>query len=329
MTAAHLPLRLLATGLSVGGRRARLTVLIYHRVLAAPDPYRRGDVTVPVFDWQMALLAREFNVLPLEEAVHRLGTGTLPARAACVSFDDGYRDNLDLALPVLRRHGVPATFFIATDFLNGGAMWNDCLIEAVAGAPTGPLDLADLGLARYSLTDPASRRACLNTLLPAVKHFDGGQRREAVAAIAERCKLQRAPDLMLRPQGVQALHAAGMSIGAHTCSHPILTRLDPASARREMADGRDRLEAILGSPVPLFAYPNGKPGDDYDARHVAMARELGFTAAFCTAWGSAVAGADPFQLPRFTPWDRTPLRFHLRLLANLLRRETQPAPIGR
>lgn len=325
MNAAHGPLRLLAGALAPGGRRARLTVLIYHRVLDRLDPYRGGDVTVPDFDWQMALLAREFNVLPLHEAVMRLAAGTLPPRAACVTFDDGYRDNLTLAVPVLRRHRVPATFFVATDFLDGGAMWNDCLIEAVASATERDLDLEDFGLPRYALTDLTGRQRCLRALLPAVKHLEAGQRHEVVAAVVERCGLRTRPDLMLTTPDLKALHAAGMEIGGHTCSHPILTRLDAATAQRELADGRDRLAALIGAPVRLFAYPNGKPGEDYDARHVTMARNLGFTAAVCTAWGAAGHGDDPFQIPRFTPWDGTPLRFHLRLAANLARRSTVPA----
>lgn len=326
MHPGHLPLRLLAGALSPAGGRARLSVLIYHRVLERPDPYR-GDPTVAEFDWQMALLAREFNVLPLADAVARLAAGSLPARAACVSFDDGYRDNLTLAAPVLRRHGLPATFFVATDYLDGGAMWNDILIEAVAGAPDGPLDLSDAGLPRFELTDLASRRACLKTLLPAVKHLDAGRRADVVARVAERCRLAAAPQLMLTAPELKTLHGQGMDIGAHTCSHPILTRQDDATARRELADGRDRLAAITGSAPRLFAYPNGKPGDDYDARHVGMARDLGFAAAVCTAWGVARRGDDPFQIPRFTPWDATPLRFHARLAANLARRDTWPARV--
>jgi peptidoglycan/xylan/chitin deacetylase (PgdA/CDA1 family) len=327
MPATNLPLRLLAGALSPAGPRARLSVLIYHRVLERPDPYRRGDPTVAQFDWQMALLAREFSVLPLADAVARLAAGTLPARAACVTFDDGYRDNLTLAAPVLRRHGVPATFFVATDYLDGGTMWNDRLIDAVAGAPDGELDLADLDLPRFDLTDVASRRACLNTLLPAVKHREPGRRADAVARISERCGLHAPPQLMLTSAELQALHGQGFEIGAHTCSHPILTRQDDATARRELADGRARLGEITGAPPRLFAYPNGKPGDDYDARHAAMARELGFDAAVCTAWGAARRGDDLFQIPRFTPWDGTPLRFHARLVANLARRDTWPARV--
>lgn len=327
MPVTHSPLRLLAGALSPAGRRARLSVLIYHRVLERPDPYRRGDPTVAEFDWQMTLLAREFTVLPLADAVARLATGTLPARAACVTFDDGYRDNLTLAAPVLQRHGVPATFFVATDYLDGGAMWNDCLIEAVAGAPEGTLDLADLDLPRFELTDTASRRACLNTLLPAVKHLEPARRADVVALVGERCRLSAPPQWMLTSPELRSLHRLGFEIGAHTCSHPILTRQDDATARRELADGRDRLAQIIGPAPRLFAYPNGKPGDDYDARHVAMARELGFDAAVCTAWGAARRGDDAFQMPRFTPWDATPLRFHARLVANLARRDTRPARV--
>lgn len=323
----YLLLRMLAGALSPAGQNARLSVLIYHRVLAQPDPYRAGDVVEAEFNWQMALLAREFNVLRLHEAVQRLAGGTLPARAACVTFDDGYCDNLVLAAPVLQRWGVPATFFVATDFLDGGAMWNDTLIDAVAGAPDGTLDLTEAGLPRFELTDTASRQACLKTLLPAIKHLEPGRRTDVVALTGERCRLAAAPQLMLTTPQVKALQEKGMDIGAHTCSHPILTRQDDASARRELADGRDRLAAITGSPPRLFAYPNGKPGEDYDARHVVMARELGFAAAVCTAWGAARGGDDLFQIPRFTPWDATPLRFHARLAANLARRDTRPARV--
>ena len=125
---------------------------------------------------------------------------------------------------------------------------------------------------------------------------------------------------MLTPQQVQRLHAAGMTIGGHTVTHPILTRLETAQARREIVEGRERLEELIGERVDLFAYPCGKPGRDYSPDHVAMVRSCGFKAAVSTAWGSAGRGSDLWQLPRFTPWDRERWRFGLRLAQNLLRR---------
>jgi peptidoglycan/xylan/chitin deacetylase (PgdA/CDA1 family) len=107
-----------------------------------------------------------------------------------------------------------------------------------------------------------------------------------------------------------------MEIGAHTVHHPILTALNAADAEREIADGRQRLQQIIDAPVDVMAYPNGKPGRDYDASHVAMVRRLGFRAAVSTAPGAARAGDDLFQLPRFTPWDRSLLRWSARLVAN-------------
>ena len=108
-----------------------------------------------------------------------------------------------------------------------------------------------------------------------------------------------------------------MGIGGHTVNHPILASVDAGGARAEIADGKQALEAMIGAPVPLFAYPNGKPGADYRAEHVQMVRELGFEGAVSTAWGACKGTPDVFQLPRFSPWDRTPLKFAARMARNL------------
>ena len=91
-------------------------------------------------------------------------------------------------------------------------------------------------------------------------------------------------DLMLTTDQLRSLAAAGMTIGAHTISHPILSRVDEQQAHAEMAESKERLESITGSKVPLFAYPNGKPGTDYTMTHVRLAREAGFEAACSTGW---------------------------------------------
>ena len=122
---------------------------------------------------------------------------------------------------------------------------------------------------------------------------------------------------MMRAQDVQRLHESGMTIGAHTVNHPILNTIPEEEARSEIALGRKRLEDITGARVRLFAYPNGKPAEDYSLRHVRLVRELGFDGAVTTAWGTARHDADPFQLPRFGPWDRQRWKYGLRLLKNL------------
>jgi len=95
--------------------------------------------------------------------------------------------------------------------------------------------------------------------------------------------------------------------------------MSAAKARYEIVESGRRLAEIVRAPVRLFAYPNGKPGKDYAVEHVRMVREAGYSAAVSTAWGAATTRTDPLQLPRFTPWDRSPDRFALRLIQNLIK----------
>lgn len=310
------------TLLSPAGAKARLSILIFHRVLPEADPLFPGELDANRFDRACGWIASMFNVLPLDEAVSRLQAGTLPARAACITFDDGYADNRTLALPILQRHRLVATFYIASGFLDGGRMWNDTVIEAVRRTPHQALDLRPHhfdGLGAYPLNDLAARRRAIDAILTAIKHRPLPERTAITDAIAQAAGATLPNDLMMRTDEVRDLKHHGMLIGGHTVSHPILARLDDAPARDEICRGRRDLEDIIGEPVRHFAYPNGKPGQDYLPPNVVMVRELGFDSAVCTAWGAAGHGADPFQLPRFTPWDDTPGRFALRLMRNLLR----------
>lgn len=298
--------------------RGRLSILIYHRVLDAPDPMRPGDPDVNRFRWQVSLLAREFRVLRLAEAVDRLRAGTLPERALCITFDDGYADNARNALPILREYGVPATFFVATGFLDGGRMWNDTVIEAVRRVPGPELDLDDAGLGRHSLGNDSDRRRAAESIIRRIKHLPPAERGAHADALAQAANSELPDDLMMTSDQVQALAAAGMTIGGHTVTHPILARLERDDALAEIRRGKDFLESLLDREVDLFAYPNGKPGSDFLPPQVSLLEEAGFKAAVTTEPGVSTARTNPYMLRRFTPWDATPARFHLRLLRNCM-----------
>jgi peptidoglycan/xylan/chitin deacetylase (PgdA/CDA1 family) len=306
--------------LSPGGPDAKLSVLIFHRVLAAADPLFPDEPDASRFDTICGWLARWFNVLPLDVAVSRLRAGSLPARAAAITFDDGYADNHDVALPILRRHGLSATFFIATDFLDGGRMWNDTVIECVRRAPDRTMDLSCLGLqgiGHLDVNDGAAKRAAVGQLLRALKYLPLSTRNALVEQLAAATSALLPTGLMMRSEHVRALRDAGMQVGAHTKTHPILSRLSREQARAEMLGSKQALEQLLSEPVRSFAYPNGKPDADYTAESVQLVRELGFELAVSTAWGAADRSVDPLQVPRFTPWDRPRWRFAARLATNL------------
>jgi peptidoglycan/xylan/chitin deacetylase (PgdA/CDA1 family) len=311
--------RLVGNLLSPAGERGRLSILIYHRARAAPDPIFCDEIDAGTFEKHMALLAAEFNVLPLGEACARLARGALPARAACITFDDGYADNEQTALPILKRLGLPATFFVSTGFSDGGIMFNDGVIEAVRLAPAGTHDLSRLNLGRYSLGDHTSRRAAIDALLAQIKYRTVRERNALVEELAEVMQTTLPNNLMMVATQIKRLHDEGMEIGGHTVNHPILSVLDEQQARAEIIGGKRRLEEITGTPVTLFAYPNGKPGRDYGPRDMELVRRAGFTAAVSTTAGAANRASDLFQLPRFAPWDKSPRRFGLRLLANCIR----------
>jgi peptidoglycan/xylan/chitin deacetylase (PgdA/CDA1 family) len=297
-------------------RASRLSVLAYHRVVPERDAMRPGEPTAAEFEARMRWVAKNFDVMPLADAVRALREDRLPRRALCITFDDGYADNHDLALPVLRRLGLPATFFIATGYLDGGCMFNDLVIESVRNPPGPVLDLEDLGFGCASVASDEQRRQAVARILDQLKYMLPRRRDEVGREIAQRAGAVIPTHLMMTSEQVRALHAAGMELGAHTVTHPILSEISIDGARKEIIDGRARLEEITGAPVRVFAYPNGRPGRDYRREHAALARELGFEAAVSTAWGTAGAGGDFYQIPRFTPWDRPNWRFGLRLLRN-------------
>jgi peptidoglycan/xylan/chitin deacetylase (PgdA/CDA1 family) len=312
--------RLFGNMVSPGGQRGRLIVLMYHRVLAAPDPMLHGEIDAAGFEDHMALLAANFNVLSLAEACERLATGSLPARAVSITFDDGYADNEQVALPILERFGLCATFFISTGFSAGGMMFNDLVIEALRAAPSGHHDLSRFGLGELDLSDMLSRRAASDKVIAALMHRPLSDRQALVQGVTEGLAYPgpRAT-MMMTPTQIERLHRKGMEIGAHTVKHPILRSISDGEARAEIVESKRTLEDITGAPVTLFAYPNGKPGRDYDLRHVQLVKQAGFAAAVSTTPGIARHGSDVFQLPRFGPWERNTRRLGARLLLSCAR----------
>lgn len=300
------------------GRSQRLSIFIYHRVLPSPDPLFPGEVDVRQFDAQVGWIARWFTVLPLYEAVHRLRDGSLPNGAAAITFDDGYADNLHQAQPVLLRHGACATLFVATGFLDGGCMWNDRVIEAVRRTSRDVLNLPSLQASPLPVASLVQRQMAIRELIGRLKYLPMTERDNAVAQVVKAAGVTLPSDLMLTREGLRNWYASGQQVGAHTVNHPILARLDEATALHEISAGRQQLQNWLDDPVTLFAYPNGKPGEDYLPTHVDMVGSLGFDAAFSTTWGAASARSHRFEMPRFTPWDRSRARFGARVVRNLL-----------
>ena len=305
-----------------GKGEGRLCIVNYHRILEQGDPLLESEPNLATFEWHMQLLAECFHVMPLQEALDTLATERMPPRAVCITFDDGYRSTHDLALPVLNKLQLPASVFITTGHMDQGSMWNDMILEAIRQQPSGELDLRSAGLAVYPLRSTADRKATANQVTESTKYLPPTARSELLKTLEALAGKSLQQSLMLTREMIIELAQNNIEIGGHTITHPILTKLDDDAARFEIMENKRQLEDIIGKPISLFAYPNGKTGMDYDQRHVTMVEQAGYRAAFTTEVGAVTRQNHPYEIPRSRPWDASPLMFSGRLLQWLMGRNT-------
>jgi peptidoglycan/xylan/chitin deacetylase (PgdA/CDA1 family) len=272
--------------------RDRLTVIGLHRVLPRSDPrFSTSDpeYTLPldVFEACLAFFERHYNVVSLADVLAaRRGRQRLPERPLLITFDDGWRDNVEFALPRLRDARMPAAMFVAGAALERGtAFWQEQLIAAWR---SGRLDaarvrhLTSVAGARTATTVDADPLAPVRVLIAALEALGPAARDALVTAAA----LAPEPHSMISRDDLRALASAGIAIGSHGFTHAPLTRVD---AGAELAATRALLQASLhpGSDVPALAFPHGK----FDAATIARARDLGFELLFTSVRELVPSGA--------------------------------------
>jgi peptidoglycan/xylan/chitin deacetylase (PgdA/CDA1 family) len=295
-------IRLLELATKYARGRPAFQVLTYHRVNDDGDPFFPALPT-RVFEQHMTYVSRAYRVLTVEDLVERMGRGDAPRHAIAITFDDGYRDTLTHAAPILARLGLPATVFLATGFIGTGEIpWVDRVALALkrteARSMVSPCGEA-LGLA-----GPAERLRALELTLQYLKRLPDETRRAAVETLLGRLAVPDEPGAvsMLSWEDVRALGKIGFSIGAHTVDHPILSRIDSARAWAEIVGSRDSIAAACGRVPRAFAYPNGRT-EDYTGAVVDLVRRAGFTCAVTTRFGVNGPGTNPWELRRGGPWE--------------------------
>lgn len=248
------------------GRLARWSGVLafnYHRIGdAAESPYDQAlySATQAGFAEQMAFLARNFDVISPADVE---GLRSAPkGRHVLVTFDDGYRDNFELAFPVLRALGVPATFFVTVGFLDDGVpAWWDEIAWMLRKSTRGRLP-AEPWLGRELSTAQEHLEATIHAVLRRYKSLDAARCEQLVAWLADATGSGRLPQALARATWmtwdmVREMRDGGMTIGGHTVHHPVLSRLDPEAQAAEVLGTGERLRAELGEPMRWFAYPVG------------------------------------------------------------------------
>jgi peptidoglycan/xylan/chitin deacetylase (PgdA/CDA1 family) len=291
--------------------RRRAVALTYHRVLPEQELVRSFStdaivVTPETFRRHMQVLRRSFNPLTAEQFSAALASGQWPARACIVTFDDGWLDNLQYALPVLEETGVPAVLFIATDYIGTErCFWQETLARYLAAAATVPERstplFTELGIPHVLELPPAQARAATRTMIDSLKSQPQAQLDALLARVHSLLQQwqvdlpQNHPDRFLSWSQVKQLSDGGVvTIASHCCSHTPLTKLDAAAVREELQRSRLVIHERIGIDTRDMAYPNG----DHDSNIAAAVRDSGYRTAFTTNRGHVVAAANAFTLKR-------------------------------
>lgn len=298
--------------------RDKLSVFLFHKVPTQSDPLVPHDISLKEFEYLLDTVLTGFQFISLEEGVRGLTSGRLPARAACITFDDGYADWVSGMAPALQRRGMPATLFITAGQFDGRPLWHERIAHAVRALPGTVLDLKFPAIPPIPISTAAERSSAVGQLEHALKYQTLAQREDLLVRLESLAQVQPQNVTRMSIEQLKALGQQGFSIGAHTYDHPILEYCDEREAVREIGETREILEGVMGAPVRMFAYPNGRPYVDFASHHVNIVKKAGYSSAVTTQWGVAEVGSSVYQIPRFTPWGKDPLRILLQLSRNLM-----------
>ncbi len=289
--------------------RGQGAILMFHHVRpwveCAFAPNRLLEITPEFLD---AILTRVtalgFDIISLDKALVRLGD---PAARPFITltFDDGYKDFVDYALPVLQRHKAPFTLYVTTGFADRSArVWWVELEEAIRALPAIEINVGDQHFAAVTQS-AAEKSTAFETLYGLLRAAPENDMLKAIAALAAAAKLDArnlVDALCLDWDGVQnvARHPLA-TIGVHTLTHPMLAKHDIALVRHELAESRRLLEEKIGHAAPHLAYPVGDP-TSAGPREFALAEELGFASAVTTRPGMVFTEHDHYRmaLPRLS-----------------------------
>lgn len=281
-----------------------LRVLTYHRVESGDVPSPGLTISPEAFAEQMRYLHRHYQVVSVEDVIRARVGGGLPRRSVLVTFDDGYRDFRSQAWPILKELGLPVVLFVPTAFAGEQreSYWWDRLRHALMN--TSRRDELESPVGSFPLGTAQGREEASVRLLGYAERMRQAEAMEWVAATCRELDVPPPPPAVLDWDELRELSNDGVTIGSHTRTHPLLTRIPAEQVRAELAGALGDLKRELRTVVPILAYPAGA----FDERVVRIVEEEGYLLAFTTVRGvNNLARAHPLMLRRIYVGRRTSL----------------------
>lgn len=306
--------------------RDRLLVLGWHNIDSTWLFPSRPGAGPAGMERQLRFLRRSTNVVDLREALAALAAGRpLPRRAVAITFDDGYRDQLELAVPMLKRLGLPATFFLIPGVLSRTVRpWWELIAWAFLRASR---EMIAWEGTVWPLRSAVERRSSLLAVAELLKRRSRAAREVALEELTSGCAPDGDPGdhtMFLDWDGAHELVRSRFTVASHSFYHGILSQEAPEAQAQDLLASRRQLEQELHVEVDLLAYPNGLLGD-YDDATMAAARRAGYAHAVTTMPGWNRPTTAPYEIPRFV---QQPERGALGLAVIPLHPVRQRLPIG-
>jgi len=287
---------------------------MYHSVVEDP---RQTANTIRIsqsrasFEHQMSTLARRFNPVTIEEISDFAANGRkLPPWSVAVTFDDGFADNQEVALPILSRYAIPATFYIMVDAVETGTPPWYCRFTFAFNTTTVSEWQHPTNGRTFNLGDSDERKAALNAAWDLGAAQTGAAQEQLVQQIEQALRvepLDARSGLMMNWDSVRAMKKAGHTIGAHTLSHPNLAHVSRDEANAEITGGKARVEKEVGEPVRHFSYPHPALNPQWSPQTLQITREAGYKSAVLTTQGSVGPGDEPLSLKRIPGYEDSAL----------------------
>lgn len=269
-------------------------MLMYHRFTSPQSDPRVVGVSAESFEQQVAHIARHYQPMTVTEMIRGcFEDEKLPKHAIAITVDDGFQDFYQIAWPILKRHRVPATFYVTTGFVDERLwLWPDQLTWILGCALEVRSSLAPFTYGVETVIPPSGTedlRQLFGHLVGYLLRIADYKKHAFLKELAEFWQLsvpEKAPD-WARPvswRQLAEMQDQGLEVGGHTVTHPSLSQVSPEQAKNEIMGARDALLANLGEAERSFCYPNGTP-EDFVGAQVPLIKQAGFT-------GAVVAFAD-------------------------------------
>ncbi len=279
-------------------------ILGYHRVSDSEFPWSLTAVDTRTFEDQIRYLAQSYNILPLEEIATYLKEGkSLPPKTVAVTFDDGYKCVYKKAYPILKKYDTPATVFLTTGPIGDGRLfWWDLVRYAIYHTSIQTLELENLGT--FSLDAGQEKEAIVKMVTEKLIQLANKDKNKSVEEIIEKTGVDTPLDLgkklILNWDEIYEMAENNIDFGAHTVTHPLLSRLRPKEVRDEVTQSKRQIERSLGKPVTTFAYPYGGP-DHFNPQNMEVLKESGFTCAVTCIPTIVKGNTNPYKMGRVLP----------------------------